>query len=147
MIGLDLFTLCVSNAYLIRHLVSTVVVDGLGQFQVGVRDVALFTGDTVDPNDPNSYTTCDDITGNPIRMQSVSIEQVIEVVCEPEITGRWVIIQTLQPSPSDYTLCLAEVVIEMYGEYVSMFILVRQVGLTLHITNCSCLFLPNNCSR
>jgi len=130
--GLDLSILCVSYVYLIRHLVCTVVVEGLDNFQVGVHPGPLFTGLTVDVT---SYTSCL-VGGVATQTPIIVLGNEIEVVCDVAIDGLWVIIQSLDTGAEK--LCLAEVVIEVFGEYVSMFVLVQQV--TLHIMNCSWLF-------
>ena len=132
MIGLDLFILCVSYAYLIRDLVCTVVVAGLDNFQVGVRNDILFTTLIVDPT---TYTPCW-VGGFPEQNPIVVAGNEVEVACDVGIDGQWLIIQSLDTGAEK--LCIGEVVVEVFGEYVSMFILVRQV--TLHVTNCSCLF-------
>ena len=133
MIGLDLFILCVSYAYLIRHLVCTAVVQGLDNFQVGVRDDILFTGLVVATT--GDYTPC--LVGmNSVQSPIVVAGNEVEVACDAGIMGQWLIIQSLDTGAEK--LCIGEVVVEVFGEYVSMFILARHV--TLHITNCSCLF-------
>jgi len=57
----------------------------------------------------------------------------IEVACDSAISNQWVIIQSLDTGAEK--LCIGEVVIEVFGEYVSMFVLVTQVS--LYILNCS----------
>ena len=129
---LDLFILCASYAYFIIHLVCTVVVDGMDNFQVGVLPGPLYTGLVVDKD---SYTLC---TVNMIAEQNPTVVagNEIEVACDSAISNQWVIIQSLDTGAEK--LCIGEVVIEVFGEYVSMFVLVPQV--TLRLTNCSCLF-------
>jgi len=139
-IGLDLFILCVSYVYLIRHLVCTVVVEGLDHFQVGVRYYSLSTSRVVFTT--GHYTPCL-VGGVAAQTPIVAAGNEIEVVCDTPIDGRWVIIQSLDTGAEK--LCIGEVVIEVLGEYVSMFVLVQQV--TLYKMNCSWLFLPNNYSR
>jgi len=139
-IGLDLFILCVSYVYLIRHLVCTVVVQGLDHFQVGVRDVILFTSLVVATT--GDYTPCL-VGGVAAQTPIVAAGTEVEVACDAGIMGQWLIIQSLDTGAEK--LCIGEVVVEVFGEYVSMFVLVRQV--TLYKMNCSWLFLPNNYSR
>jgi len=107
-------------------------VDGLDNFQVGVHPGPLFTRLTV-PTD--SYTTCL-VGGSPVQNPIVVAGDEVEVACDSAITGGWVIIQSLDTGVEK--LCIGEVVIEVFGEYVSMFVLVRQV--TLYKMNCSWLF-------
>ena len=112
MIGVDLSILRVSYAYVIRHLVCTVVVEGLDNFQVGVRDAILFTGLVVSTT--GDYTQC--IVGGTAEQNPTIVPgNVIKVVCDAAIMGRWVIIQSLDTVAEK--LCLAEVVIEVFGEY------------------------------
>jgi len=104
-------------------LVCIVVVEDLDNFQVGVHPGPLFTGLTV-PTD--SYTTCL-VGGSPVQNPIVVAGYEIVVSCDAAISDQWVIIQSLDTGPEK--LCLGEVVIEVFGEYVSMFVLVRQVTL------------------
>jgi len=123
------FILCVSYVFLIRHLLCTVVVEGLDNFQVGVLPGPLSTGLVVDKD---SYTLC---TVNMIAEQNpiVVAGNEIEVACDSAVSNQWVIIQSVDTGAEK--LCIGEVVIEVFGKYVSMFVLVRQVS--LYITNCS----------
>jgi len=107
-------------------------VEGLDIFQVGVHPGPLRTGLTVDTT---SYTPCI-VGGNAEQTPIVVAGNEIEVVCDSAVADQWVIIQSLDTRAEK--LCLAEVVIEVFGEYVSMFVLVQQVA--LHIMNCSWLF-------
>ena len=79
-----------------------------------------------------SYTPClvgENAAQNPI----VVAGNEIEVACDSAVADQWVIIQSLDTGAEK--LCIGEVVIEIIGEYVSMFVLVLQAS--LHITNCS----------
>ena len=111
MIGLDLFILCVSYAYLIRHLVCTAVVQGLDNFQVGVRDAILFTGLIVDPA---TYMPCL-VGGFPEQNPIVVAGNEVEVACDMGIMGQWLIIQSLDTGAEK--LCIGEVAVEIFGEY------------------------------
>ena len=124
-----MFILCVSSVFLIKHLLCTVVVEGLDNFQVVVLPGTLSTGLVVDKD---SYTLC---TVNMIAEQNpiVVAGNEIEVACDSAVSNQWVIIQSLDTAAEK--LCIGEVVIEVFGKYVSMFVLVRQVS--LYMTNCS----------
>jgi len=108
-------------------------VDGVDNFQVGVRDAILFTGLVVATT--GDYTPCM-VGGVAAQTPIVVAGNEVEVACDAGIMGQWLIIQSLDTGAEK--LCIGEVVVEVFGEYVSMFILARHV--TLHITNCSCLF-------
>jgi len=110
--GLDMSMLCVSYAYVIRHLVCTVVVEGLDNFQVGVHPGPLRTGLVVSTAE---YALCS-VGGMAAHNPIVVAGNEIEVVCDTATIGRWVIIQSLDTGVEK--LCLAEVVIEVFGEYV-----------------------------
>jgi len=104
-------------------------VEGLDNFQVGVHPGPLSTGLAVDKG---SYTPCL-VGGNAEQNPIIVAENEIEVACDSAVDGQWVIIQSLDTGAEK--LCIGEVVIEVFGEYVSMFVLVRQVS--LYVTNCS----------
>jgi len=110
-------------------LVCTVVVEGLDNFQVGVLPGPLSTGLVVDKD---SYTLCT-VGGSYIQNPIIVAGNEIEVACDSAVDGKWVIIQSLDTGAEK--LCIGEVVIEVFGEYVSMFVLVTQVS--LYILNCS----------
>jgi len=94
-------------------------VDGLDNFQVGVLPGPLSTGLVVDVT---SYARCL-VGGNAAQNPIVVAGNEIEVACDSAVADQWVIIQSLDTGAEK--LCIGEVVIEVFGEYVSMFVLVR----------------------
>jgi len=104
----------------------------MDNFQVGVHPGPLSTGLVVDVT---SYMPCL-VGGNAAQNPTVVAGNEIEVVCDSAVADQWVIIQSLDTGAEK--LCIGEVVIEVVGEYVSMFVLVLQAS--LHIMNSSCLF-------
>jgi len=108
-------------------------VQGLDHFQVGVRDLILFP--TLVVATTGDYTPCL-VGGVAAQTPIVAAGTEVEVACDAGIMGQWLIIQSLDTGAEK--LCIGEVVVEVFGEYVSMFVLVRQV--TLYKMNCSWLF-------
>ena len=99
-----------------RHLVCTVVVDGLDNFRVGGITYQPTTDDLIYPD---SYTVCADQ-----NTHIVSNGFVLNVTCGTAVSSRHIIIQSLDAVPE--RLCIAEV--EMYehmtGQYATTFVFV-----------------------
>jgi len=86
-------------------------VEGLDNFQVGVHPGPLRTGLVV--STMSDYMPCL-VGGVAAQNPTIVPGNVIKVVCDTAIIGRWVIIQSLDTGAEK--LCLAEVVIEVFGE-------------------------------
>ena len=104
---------------MLRNLVCAIVVDGLNNFRVGGNIALQYPGASPDPD---AYTVGICATED---AHTVSSGLVLSVVCDAPLTTSVVIIQSLDTSAEK--LCIAEVSIEIYGQYMqyaTLFILI-----------------------
>ena len=102
--------------YYYTHLVCTVVVDGLDNFQVGFLDALPVEGDFVDHT---SYPIC----GSQLNV-SVQAGKLVELDCDTTVSEaaqyQYIIVQSLSRTA---VLCLAEVGVYEPGQYAVSFVL------------------------
>ena len=103
--------------YYYTHLVCTVVVDGLNNFQVGFPDALPAAGDLVDIT---SYPIC----GSQLNI-AVQVGKLVELECDTTVSEaaqyQYVIIQSLDTVGEK--LCLAEIGVYEPGQYAVAFVL------------------------
>ena len=110
--------------YYYKHLVCTVVVGGLNNFQVGFPDALPAEGDLVDIT---SYPIC----GSQLNI-AVQVGKLVELDCDRTVSEaaqyQYVIIQSLDTIGE--RLCLAEIRVYEPGQYAVAFVL-----FVIHHTN------------
>jgi len=110
--------------YYYKHLVCTVVVDGLYNFQVGFLNALPAEGDSVDIT---SYPICGSQLNIPVQ-----VSKLVELECDRTVSEaaqyQYVIIQSLDTIGE--RLCLAEIRVYEPGQYAVAFVL-----FVIHHTN------------
>jgi len=98
----------------IRHLVCTVAVNGLNNFQVGFLTALPTAGD---PVATTSYTVCK------MEMVGVTVGAEVTVTCDAPSDQQYVIIQSIDTSAEK--LCIAEACVNAPSQYAVTFVSIR----------------------